>query len=70
MIEPHDLGELTARLGAPHLEQFTHRTGEGACLLVHWGCGCTGMGLAGASDARTALRWSRCAHHMADAVEA
>ena len=65
MIVPHELGELTARLGAPHLEQITHRLGEAAQILVYWGCGCTGIGVPTVAVERTAVRWSRCDHHGA-----
>jgi hypothetical protein len=67
MIEPHELRELRARLGVPHLEQVTHRSGEGTTLAFYWGCGCTAMGkaAAGRSDERAPMRWSRCDHHAA-----
>ena len=65
MIEPHELRELTARLGVPHLEQITHRTGQGTKVAFYWGCGCTAMGTPAVSDERTAVRWSRCDHHAA-----
>jgi hypothetical protein len=65
MIEPHDLHELTARLGAPHLEQITHRRGERARVHFYWGCGCTGIGTPEEAGDRTAVRWSRCDHHGA-----
>jgi hypothetical protein len=68
MIEPHELRELTARLGAPHLEQITHRRGERARVHFYWGCGCTGSGTPDASDEQTPVRWSRCAHHAATDV--
>ena len=65
MIEPHTLGDLALRLGPPSLEQFAHRRGEAARLLVHWGCGCTGIGAPAESDETTLVRWSRCDHHAA-----
>ena len=60
MVEQHELEELTARLGAPHLEQMTVRRGAPSQLLVHWGCGCTAIGEAASS---AGVRWSRCEHH-------
>jgi hypothetical protein len=63
MVEQHELGELTARLGAPHLEQMTARSGEASRLLVHWGCGCTAIGQSGLRRAEGGLHWSRCGHH-------
>jgi hypothetical protein len=50
-------------LGAPHLEQITHRRGEEARILVYWGCGCTGIGSPTAAVEETSVRWSRCDHH-------
>jgi len=63
MVQLHELVELTARLGAPHLEQMTVRRGEPSQLLLHWGCGCTALGTPGSEDTRTGVRWSRCEHH-------
>jgi hypothetical protein len=65
MIEPHELRELRTRLGEPHLEQVTHRSGQGSTLAFYWGCGCTAMGKAAKSDERTPMRWNRCDHHAA-----
>jgi hypothetical protein len=65
MIEPHELAELTARLGAPHLEQITHRLGEQARVHFYWGCGCAASGARARGDEPTAVRWSRCDHHVA-----
>lgn len=62
MVEQHELRVLTARLGAPHLEQVTVRSGEPSQLLVHWGCGCTAMG-ASHGGGEAGVRWSRCEHH-------
>ena len=69
MIEPHELRDLTARLGVPHLEQVTHRSGQGTALAFYWGCGCTAMGKAAESDERSLMRWSRCDHHAAAEAE-
>ena len=63
MVEQHELRDLTARLGAPHLEQMTVRSGEASRLLLHWGCGCTAIGATGGTGDDAALRWSRCDHH-------
>ena len=65
MVEQHELTDLTARLGAPHLEQVTVRSGEPSQLLVHWGCGCTAMGAPASGTGRAGVRWSRCDHHAA-----
>ena len=68
MIESHELAALTARLGAPHLEQLTHPRGEAARVVVYWGCGCTGMGTREGSGTLGAVRWTRCDHHAAEDV--
>jgi hypothetical protein len=65
MIEPHELRELTARLGVPQLEQITHRSGRGTKIAFYWDCGCTATGTPAESDERTAVRWLRCEHHVA-----
>jgi hypothetical protein len=67
MVESYELRELTARLGEPHLEQLTHQQGDAARLLVYWGCGCTAIGVPSLSEG-SALRWSRCDHHAAQAI--
>jgi len=64
MIEPHELRELTARLGAPHLEQILHHRG-GRAVHFYWGCGCTGTGTSPSTSERTEVRWTRCGHHAA-----
>jgi hypothetical protein len=63
MAEQHELRELTARLGAPHLEQMTVRSGRPSQLLVHWGCGCTAIGAPASPGDEAGVRWSRCDHH-------
>jgi hypothetical protein len=68
LTEAYALRHLTAYLGAPHLEQLTHRRDAGSQLLVHWGCGCTAMGAPGLNDETTELRWSRCDHHGAESA--
>jgi hypothetical protein len=65
MFESHELADLTAQLGTPHLEQLTHIEGEPARLLVYWGCGCTGIGTGERSKGSDSVRWSRCDHHAA-----
>jgi hypothetical protein len=65
MIESHGLAALTARLGTPSLEQWTHVSGEAARLLIYWGCGCTGIGTGERLEGSSAVRWSRCDHHVA-----
>jgi hypothetical protein len=65
MVESHELADLTARLGMPYLEQLTHARGEAARVLVYWGCGCTGIGTGEWSQGSSAVRWSRCDHHVA-----
>jgi hypothetical protein len=65
MMQPHELRDLTARLGAPSLEQIAHRRGEKARVSFYWGCGCTANGVPAASDETTPVRWSPCAHHAA-----
>jgi hypothetical protein len=70
MIEPHELRELRARLGVPHLEQMTHRSGQGTALAFYWGCGCSAMGKACEPEDLTPMRWSRCDHHAAAESEA
>jgi hypothetical protein len=49
----------------PYLEQLTHARGEAARVLVYWGCGCTGIGTGEWSQGSSAVRWSRCDHHVA-----
>jgi hypothetical protein len=68
MIEGHDLRDLTARLGEPHLEQITHRTGRQRQVAYYWGCGCTAMGIP-AGEAPGPVRWRRCDHHAAAEAE-
>ncbi|HEX3468506.1 MAG TPA: hypothetical protein VHT05_10540 [Candidatus Elarobacter sp.] len=65
MIESHELADLTAALGEPHLEQRTNAQGEGARTLFYWGCGCTGIETGERSEGSNAVRWSRCDHHAA-----
>jgi hypothetical protein len=62
LTHAYDLDALTAQLGTPAFEQTTKR-GDGACLLVHWGCGCTAIGSPARRDADGLLRWTRCDHH-------
>jgi hypothetical protein len=65
MFESHELADLTARLGVPHLEQLTHARGEAARVLVYWGCGCTAIGTGSNAVGSSPVRWSRCDHHGA-----
>jgi hypothetical protein len=65
MFESHELTDLTARLGVPDLEQLTHARGEPARVVVYWGCGCTALGTGERSAGSSAVRWSRCDHHVA-----
>ena len=69
MFEPHELRELTARLGLPHLEQITHRTGQERRVAFYWGCGCSAMGKPAEPEERTAMRWTRCDHHAVTGAE-
>ena len=61
-ITGYELRALTERLGAPQLRQIARRGKREGRLLVHWGCGCTGIGETSARW-REELRWARCAHH-------
>ena len=70
MVAQHDLGELTARLGAPHLEQLTVRSGRPSQLLVHWGCGCAAIGAPPSASGPAGVRWTRCGHHAEAEAEA
>lgn len=65
MIESHELADLTAALGEPHLEQRTNARSDGARTLFYWGCGCTGIGTGERSQGSKAVRWARCDHHAA-----
>jgi len=62
LSDGYELRSLTAQLGTPAFEQQTKRGGD-ACLLVHWGCGCTAIGRPAVEAAEALLRWTRCAHH-------
>jgi hypothetical protein len=69
MGDPHDLRDLTARLGAPHLEQRMHRSGELPRMAFYWGCGCTAMGPGSTGTPAASMRWTRCGHHAAIEAE-